>query len=228
MKNEYINIIKNNNKDKKFVLHFNKDKIKFNDILNCFNEIKGKFTIILKEYLLFDEKELKGFYDLTNGKIKNVFHFTTKNQGSIFLIKSKILNDIYDNNIYFKDIKEMINYINLMPTPNLNYISIAFCLNNYYTSLTYVSMTSILNSKDCNTYISFYLIIPRTFEDKNIGLLNSLYYQYDCFNITFIRMDEKYEKAFVSRYITTQAYYRFSLGELIPYLNKIIQFALKI
>ena len=69
VKNEYINIIKNNNKDKKFILHFNKDKIKFNDILNCFNEIKGKFTIILKEYLLFDKNELKGFYDFTNGKI---------------------------------------------------------------------------------------------------------------------------------------------------------------
>ena len=116
----------------------------------------------------------------------------------------------------------MIKYIDLMPSPNLNYISIAFCPNNYYTSLTYVSMTSILNSKDCNTYVSFYVVIPKTFEDKNIRFLNSLYYQYDCFNITFIRMDEKYEKAFVSRYITTQAYYRFSLGELIPYLNKII------
>ena len=63
-------------------------------------------------------------------------------------------------------------------------------------------MTSILNSKDCNTYVSFYVAFSKTFEDKNIRLLNSSYYQYDCFNITFIKIDEKYTKAFVSRYIT--------------------------
>ena len=222
MKNEYINIIKNSSRDEKFVLYFIKDKIKFNGIYNCFNEIKGKFTIILEEYILFDKNELRRFYDFTNGKINNVFHFTTKKQSSIYLIKSKVLNDICDNSTYFKNIKEMIKYIKLMPIPNLNYISIAFCPNNYYTSLTYVSMTSILNSKDYNTYVSFYVVIPKKFEGKNIRLLNSLHYQYDFFNITFIRMDEKYKKAFVSRYITTQTYYRFSLGELIPYLNKII------
>ena len=110
MKNEYINIIKNNNKDEKFVLYFIKDKIKFNDIYNCFNEIKGKFTILLEEYILFDKNELRRFYDFTNGKINNVFHFTTKKQSSIYLIKSKVLNDIYDNSTYFKNINFIIYY----------------------------------------------------------------------------------------------------------------------
>ena len=35
-------------------------------------------------------------------------------------------------------------------------------------------------------------------------------------------MDERYKKAFVHKYITNQAYYRFSLGRLLPNLNKII------
>ena len=35
-------------------------------------------------------------------------------------------------------------------------------------------------------------------------------------------MDERYQNAFVHRYITNQAYYRFSLGNLLPNLNKII------
>lgn len=152
----------------------------------------------------------------------NIFNYTTKNKVSIFLIKTKILNDIYDNNMFFKNIKEIINYIFLMPSPIVNYIPIAFCPDNYYVSLTYVSMTSILNSKNYNTYVSFYIVIPKNFNNKNFDFLKSLYNQYDYFNITFLRMDDKYKKAFVSRYITTQAYYRFSLGELIPYLNKII------
>ena len=134
------------------------------------------------------------------------------------------LNDIYDNNMFFKNIKEIINYIFLMPNPIVNYIPIAFCPDNYYVSLTYVSMTSILNSKNYNTYVSFYIVIPNNFNEKNFEFLKSLYNQYDYFNITFLRMDDKYKKAFVSRYITTQAYYRFSLGELIPYLNSILHY----
>jgi lipopolysaccharide biosynthesis glycosyltransferase len=35
-------------------------------------------------------------------------------------------------------------------------------------------------------------------------------------------MDERYKNAFVHKYITNQAYYRFSLGRLLPNLNKII------
>ena len=35
-------------------------------------------------------------------------------------------------------------------------------------------------------------------------------------------MDNRYNIAYISRYLTKQTYYRFSIGELIPYLNKII------
>jgi lipopolysaccharide biosynthesis glycosyltransferase len=83
-------------------------------------------------------------------------------------------------------------------------------------------MISILSSKQYYTFISFYLIISQNFDKKNIDLLTSLYQQYDFFNITFIKIDKKYENSFVSRHITKEAYYRFSLGELLPFLNKII------
>ena len=37
-------------------------------------------------------------------------------------------------------------------------------------------------------------------------------------------MDDRYDKAYTDSRITQQAYYRFSLGELLPNLNKIIYF----
>ena len=61
----------------------------------------------------------------------------------------------------------------------------------------------------------------------NILLLESLYQQFEYFNITFIKMDNRFNKAFTSRYLTSHAYYRYSLGELIPNLDKIL-FVLKI
>ena len=109
-----------------------------------------------------------------------------------------------------------------MPESQINYIPVALSTNNNYISLAYVCMTSILYSKKEFTYISFYLIISRDFIQKNIDFLKSLYNQYDYFNITFVKIDNRYNKAFVSRYITQESYFRFSLGELIPQLNKII------
>ena len=109
-----------------------------------------------------------------------------------------------------------------MPFPVLNNISIAFCPNNIYTPLTYVAMLSVLKSKSSNTYISFYLIIPKDYKSTNIDFIFSLFDQFDFFNITFITMDDRYKNAFISRRMSLQTYYRFSLGELLPNLNKII------
>ena len=83
-------------------------------------------------------------------------------------------------------------------------------------------MISILSSKNPFTYIDFYLILPQEFSETNFILIESLFEQYYYFNITYIYMDERYKNAFVHNYITNQAYYRFSLGRLLPNLNKII------
>ena len=40
--------------------------------------------------------------------------------------------------------------------------------------------------------------------------------------ITFIKIDDRYNNAFIASYLTIQAYYRYSLGELIHNLDKII------
>lgn len=80
----------------------------------------------------------------------------------------------------------------------------------------------IKNIFEFKFYISFYLLISKDFIQKNIAFLKSLYDQYDYFNITILKIDNRYDKAFISRYITKETYFRCSLGELIPHLNKII------
>ena len=173
--------------------HAKNNNLKDN-IYDLINKIKGKFTLIMDKYLFLDKYELFNI---------------------LYLIKTKIIKDISEKRLTFNTFEEIINYITSLKEPKLNYISLAFTLNNYYTSSAYVSITSILHSKNFYTYISFYLIVPKNFTKKNKDFLRSLYDQYDYFNITFIEMDERYDKAFISRYITKEAYYRFSLGELL-------------
>ncbi len=85
-----------------------------------------------------------------------------------------------------------------------------------------MSIISVLETKNFNTFISFYLLIPQDFSNKNKNIILSLYEQYNYFNFTFIVMDNRYKNVKVINYLNQIAYYRLSLGNLLPYLNKII------
>ena len=192
------------------------------NFLNLINIIKGKYFILINETIKICKNDIKNIYDITKGNIKNIIKINQQNTGFFYLIRTKILNDIIDTDIEIKNFYEVINYIKELAEPKLNYIHIAFCPNNYYCALTYTSMISILTTKSIYTFISFHLVIPLNFSLKNVQLIESLYEQFDYFNITFIKIDNRYENAYTNRYLTKSAFYRLSLGELLPNVNKII------
>ena len=219
--NQRINLVKksldNNKKMKILSLTGNVES----DNYYLMNSIRGKFIMIIENFVMFEQNELNNLFLLTNGKIDNYFEFQIQNH-SFYLIKTKIVGNLIDKGHIFKNSNDLINHIILLPKPQLNYISIAMCPNDYYAQLTYVSMISILSSKQEFTFISFYLIISKDFKRKNIDFLLSLYEQFDYFNITFFKMDDRYKNAFLSKRMTIQTYYRFSLGKIIPYLKRIL------
>ena len=229
---QIIFLLKNDNENQKST--FNKNYSLTDERINIFkfsslesiifqlmDKIKGKFTLFIDEIINLGQKQLENFYNFTKGKINNIFEFSVENT-NIYLIKTKILFNLLDEGNFIFNLTGLINHIKSMPFPVLNNISIAFCPNNIYTPLTYVAMLSVLKSKSSNTYISFYLIIPEDYKSTNIDFIFSLFDQFDFFNITFITMDDRYKNAFISRRMSLQTYYRFSLGELLPNLNKII------
>ena len=109
-----------------------------------------------------------------------------------------------------------------MKKPNLNYISISFCIDNNYLLNTYTAIISILDNKNYFTYISFYILISKDFTKENINIISSLYEQYDYFNITFFRMDNRYDKVKMNRYITKSGYFKLALGDYLKNLDKTI------
>ena len=225
-KNDYNSITKELNKlIKNDVL---KVYLKIGDIeedySNIINLIKGSYTIFINNNNLIENIQFQNLFELSLDKTSNYFFFQTSNNTKIYVIKTKILKDLIDSGITISSFNMILENIESFPPQQFNYIHIALCPDNSFTNLAYVTMTSILSSKSFNTYICFYLIIPKNFEEKNVNFIQTLHEEYDYFNITFIKMDERYNKAYTDRRITTQAYYRFSLGKLIPYLNKIIYF----
>lgn len=208
--------------DERIFLYISKNSNIVQNIFEIANKIKGKFLIIINKLINLDNEELYDFYNFTKGKINNIFELKTKSNYKLELIRVKTLQDIIDKEKKFFNLNDLLNYIKSLPKPNINYIPVALCPNDKYTPLAYTSMISILSTKNFNSYIDFYIIIPENYSKNNFLLFESLFDQFYYFNITYIIMDERYKKAFVHKYITNQAYYRISLGNLIRRLNKII------
>ena len=209
-------------KDRNIETHLTKNELWSEKFLYLAQKIKGKFLLLLNDTITFKNDEFYKIYNKTKGSIQNILEFNFDNNQTLYLLRTKKINEIIDSEIKFNDYNQLINYIKQIPLNPLNYIPIAYCPNNYYTALTYVSMLSILVTKQPYTYILFYLVITKDFSKRNIEFIERLYEQFDYFNITFISMDKRYENAYTKRYLTKNAFYRFSLGELLPDLNKII------
>ena len=197
-----------------------------NNIANIYssliNLVKGMYIIFINNLILLKDLNIEYLYNLVKGKVDNYFNLSISHKSQAYLIKTKCLKNLIDNGIQFGSLDKIITNIKSIPSPNLNYIHISLCPNNDFTNLAYVSISSILSSKSCNTFICFYLIIPSDFDKKNKNFLDSLYEEYEYFNITFITMDNRYKNSYTDHRITEQAYYRFSLGELLPNVNKCI------
>lgn len=209
-------------KDKKIEEYNYEDKIQKNNFIYLIDKIKGKFFMVFDTIIKLEKGDLNNIYNNLKGSTKNIFEFHFHNNLTYYLLRTKLLKNFIDSENDFQNYQDIINLYIQQPYSYINYISVAYCPNNFYASLTYTSMISILSTKIYYSYILFYLIISDDFSQKNMKLIESLYEQFEYFNITFIKMDNRYEKAYTRRYLSKSAFYRLSLGELLPNLNKVI------
>ena len=198
------------------------DEFEFsNHIFQSIKISKGKFVTILKDIQMLHNNLFNEILSFTNGKVNHIYKFEINNKTN-YIIKTKTLRDIFDNGKSFENYNELINFLQNLPKPNYNNISISMCLDNYYILNAYVAIISILENKNINTYISFYILISKDFKNENINKILSTYEQYDFFNISFFRMDNRFDNATIFRYISKSCYFKLSLGEFLPNLNKVI------
>ena len=100
-------------------------------------------------------------------------------------------------------------------------ISIAMALDENYLYPTLVSMTSMLENKNKDSKYVYYIMHPGDFSEKSKKTLQSLSAKYSNCVINFIDMENKYKNV-KQGHVTTPTYYRLSLPDLLPNVDKII------
>lgn len=101
-------------------------------------------------------------------------------------------------------------------------ISIAMSSDQNYTYPTIVTMTSILENKNPDTKINFYIMLSGDFEQKFKDEIMSLKNRYPDCEITLIDMKDRLLNFYLSGHITAAAYFRLLLPELLPDIDKIL------
>ena len=101
-------------------------------------------------------------------------------------------------------------------------IPIAMALDDGYIYPTIVAITSMMENKKPETRYDYYVMHPGEFKEENKEKLKSLEKKYKNCKINLIDMKEKHKDSHSDTRITTAAYYRLSLSEVVPYLDKII------
>ena len=195
-------------------IHLNCNLYGFNFSMKCFlnKEIKSNIT---------------GPYYLNVKQFEKSFQIKLNNQIKHISIVPSIHPLYYKKHLSKKDILNFNkgNYIQINFKIDDNIIPIAMALDDAFIYPTIVAITSIMENSNPNNKYDFYIMHPKEFKQINKLKLKTLEkkYNYTC-SINFINMGNQYENLTVKRneILSTPTYYRLSLSDLLPQIDKII------
>ena len=159
------------------------------------------------------EKEIKENNEINTNKEKEI-----KENDEINIDKEK------ENE---KDIEEnIINNINKEENKNKENkltIACAYATDNAYVYPTLVAMTSLTENAAKTTFYDIYVMINPDFTEENKKVLKSVEEKHptNC-EVIFIDMGDKFKDEKTNKKITTPAYYRLELHNLLPDVKRII------
>lgn len=116
----------------------------------------------------------------------------------------------------------LYNYRGINKQTDKNSIPIAMAMDENYVFPTIVAITSVLESRNQNSYYSFYVMHPDSLSEESKDKLLSLHKKYNKCQINLIEMKDQYNDAYVDSRIPKSAYYRLSLPELLTDIKKVI------
>ena len=128
-----------------------------------------------------------------------------KNINEKFMNKERIINEKHKENKKKKS------------------IAVSFATDNKYIYPTIVSLASLVINASINTFYNIYILHTPDFSDNSKHFLKSIEdkYSYIC-QINFINMENKYKDLPLNDQKAIPTYYRLSLQDLLPEVDKII------
>ncbi len=169
----------------------------------------------------------KASYYLNIKQLEKSFQIKLNNQLKNFTISLSTESFFFKKYLSYKDILNLNenNYIQINFKIDNNIIPIAMALDDAFIYPTIVAITSIMENSNPKNKYDFYIMHPKEFKDINKLKLKSLEkkYNYTC-SINFINMGNQYQNLTVKRneILSTPTYYRLSLSDLLPKIDKII------
>ena len=179
-----------------------------NSFIQCL--LKNKLKPNIKGPFYFREEDFERSFTFKHEKL--LYHFSLEILKPIYcfgMIRS------FSKSEKLFDIKFSFKNSNVI-------IPIAMSLDDRYTYPTIVAITSIMENSYSSTNYIFYIMHPSEFSIENKRKIQSLEKKYYKCNFKFIDMKEQFKTAKTKGYITTPAYYRLSLSDLLPNIHKII------
>ena len=204
-------ILESKNNEKKkiiFICDLMGETIIENAYIQCI--LKKKNNTNLNDLFYFREEFFKKSFTIENqGKLLN-FILDISNQTFLFgMIES------------FASKGNSFGYFIKYKNSNI-IIPIAMSLDDRYIYTTIIAMTSIMENSYKSTNYEFYIMHPPEFSMENKIILKNMEKKYNRCSINLINMGLKFKTAKIKGRITTPAYYRLALAELLPNIDKII------
>ena len=102
-------------------------------------------------------------------------------------------------------------------------IATSYATDNRYVYPTLVAMTSLVENAGKNTYYDIYVMLHPEFKEEFKKILKSVEKNhYEHCSVIFINMGNKFKDQKTDNRISTPAYYRLELHNLLPNVNRII------
>ena len=112
---------------------------------------------------------------------------------------------------------------NINKNNNKTIIAVSYATDNKFIYPTIVSITSLVINAASNTFYNIYILHPSDFQESSKTFLNSVKEKYpDKCSIIYFNMGNQYKGLSLNFRITTPTYYRLSLQEILPDVNRII------
>lgn len=103
----------------------------------------------------------------------------------------------------------------------MNNIPIAFAFDNNLVEPAKICIYSLLSNARENTFYDIYILHPKR-DNLNYMKINNIMKYYSNCRIQYVAVGNDFEESFEIRGITTPAYYRLLIPELIPEYDKIL------